>query len=103
MKLSANIDPRITSWMEEKQEKYLHHDTQNEIIRLVVFIILKDVAKSINGIIFYWIMADEVTDCSNKEKFIICFKWVEKGFGIHEDLLEFTLLIALKQTLLLQL
>ena len=33
MKLSAKIDPRITSLMEQKREKYLHHDTQNEIIR----------------------------------------------------------------------
>ena len=30
-------------------------------------------------------MADEVTDCSNKEQFIICFRWVDKGFNAHED------------------
>ena len=30
-------------------------------------------------------MADEVTDCSNKEQFIICFRWVDKGFTTHED------------------
>ena len=64
MKLSANIDPRITSSMEKKREKYLHHDTQNEIVRLMAFIILRD--------IFYFVMTDEVTDCSNKEQFVIC-------------------------------
>ena len=73
MQLSAKVDPRITSWMEKKREKYLHHDTQNEIIRLMAFIILRDTAKNINGSIFCSIMADEVTDCSNKEQFIICF------------------------------
>ena len=30
-------------------------------------------------------MADEVTDWSNKEQFIICFRWVDKGFDTHED------------------
>ena len=70
--------------MEKKREKYLHHDTQNEIIRLMVFIILRDIAKNINNSIFYSIMANEVIDCSNKE-FIICFRWVDKGFDIHED------------------
>ena len=30
-------------------------------------------------------MADEVTDCSNKEQFVICFRWVDKGFDTHED------------------
>ena len=29
-------------------------------------------------------MADEVTDCSNKEQFVICVRWVNKGFDTHE-------------------
>ena len=33
MKLSAKVDPRITSWMEKERQTYLHHDRQNEIIR----------------------------------------------------------------------
>ena len=85
MKLSAKVDPRITSWMEKKREKYLHHDTQNVIIRLMVFMILKDMAKSINDSIFYSIMADEVRDCSNQEQFLICFIWVDKDFNTHEN------------------
>ena len=84
MKLSAMVDSRITSWMEKKREKYLHHDTQNEIIRLMAFVILRDIAKYINDSIFYSIMADEVTDCSNKEQFNICFRWVENDFDTHE-------------------
>ena len=70
--------------MEKKRGKYLHHDTQNEIIRLMAFIILRDIAKNINN--RYLIMANEVIDCSNKV-FIICFRWVDKGFDIHEDFL----------------
>ena len=38
MKLSAKVDPKITFWMEKKQKKYLYHDMQNEIIRLMAFI-----------------------------------------------------------------
>ena len=45
MKLSTEVNPRLTCWMEKKREKYLHHDTQNEIIRLMAFIILRDIAK----------------------------------------------------------
>ena len=86
MKLNEiEINPRITSWMEKKREKYLHHDTQNEIIRLMAFIIIRNVAKNIKDSIFYSIMADEVTNCSNKEQRVICFRWVDKGFDIHED------------------
>ena len=30
-------------------------------------------------------MTDEVTDCSNKEQFIIRFGWVDKGFNTDEN------------------
>ena len=47
----------------------------------MAFIILRDIAKNIYDSIFYLIMAD----CGNKEQFIICFRWVDKGFNAHED------------------
>ena len=43
MELSAKVDTRITSCAEKKQEKYLHHDMQNEIIRLMAFTTLRDI------------------------------------------------------------
>ena len=60
MKLSTKVDPKITSWMEKKQEKCFQHDMHNEIIRLTAFIILRDITKKINNITFYSIMANEV-------------------------------------------
>ena len=103
MKLSAKVDPRSTFWMEKKRDKYLRHDTQSEIIRLMAFMILRDTAKSINNSIFYSIIADEGTDCSNKEQFVICFRWVDKGFDTYEGFIGTYKLITLKQILLLQL
>ena len=44
----------------------------------MTFIILGDRAKNITDSIFYSIMANEVTDCSNKDQFTICFRWTEK-------------------------
>ena len=61
--------------MKKMREKYLYHNAQNEIIRLLAFIILRDIAKNINDNIFDSIMTDNVTDWSKKEQFIICFKW----------------------------
>ena len=81
----AKFDQIITSWMEEKQENYCHHDTQNEIITLMAFTIVRDTAKNINNSLFYSIISDEVTDCNNKEQLNICFRWVLKSFGTHED------------------
>ena len=30
-------------------------------------------------------MVDEVTDCSNKEQFIISFRWVDIDFDTHRN------------------
>ena len=34
---------------------------------------------------FYTIMADEITDSSNKEQFVACFRWVDDELEVHED------------------
>ena len=34
---------------------------------------------------FFTIMADETADVSNKEELVICIRWVDDCFVIHED------------------
>ena len=51
----------------------------------MTFVILRDIANNINDSILYLIMPNEVTDCSNKEQFFVCYRWVDKGFDTHED------------------
>ena len=45
MKVSAKVDHRNFSWIEKKQETYIHHDMQNAIIQLLTFMILRDTKK----------------------------------------------------------
>ena len=88
MKFSAKIDHRITSWVAKTRETYLHHDTQNATIRLLAFIILRDIEKNINDSILNWTMAYEATDCSDKEQFVISFRWGDKVFDTYADFIE---------------
>ena len=37
-----------------------------------------------NGV-FYTIMADEVTDSSNQEQFLLCLGWVDEDLNPHEE------------------
>ena len=85
MKLSSNIDPRIISWTEKKRNKYLHNDWQNEILKLMAFTMLRDIAKNIDDNVLFSIMADEVTDSNNNEQLVICIRWVDNNFEVHED------------------
>ena len=47
--------------------------------------IAREIAASIKSSRFFTIMADEVTDVSNKEQVVICFRSIDENFEAHED------------------
>ena len=48
---------------------------------------------------FYTVMVDETTDISNSEQVVLCFRWVDKVFVVHEVFLAYTRWIKLIVTL----
>ena len=48
---------------------------------------LRDVGASIKNSGWYTVMADECTDVSNKELFVICIRWVDADLLHHEDII----------------
>ena len=50
--------------------------------------VIRDLVSKIRGG-FFSIICDEYTDISNKEKLIICIRWVDKELEAHEDFLGF--------------
>ena len=47
--------------------------------------ILREIAKQIQNAVFFTIMADETADVSNSEQLVVCIRWVDDSFVIHED------------------
>ena len=47
--------------------------------------ILQEIAKQIQNAVFFTIMADETADVSNSEQLVVCIRWVDDSFVIHED------------------
>ena len=72
---------------EEKKGKYTHTDIQNEYLKIVTLPVLRDISRSIQNGVFYTIMADEVTDSSNQEPFVLCLRRVDKDLNPHEELI----------------
>ena len=72
---------------EEKKGKYTHTDIQNEYLKIVTLPVLRDISRSIQNGVFYTIMADEVTDSSNQEQFMLCLRWVGEDLNPHEELI----------------
>ena len=85
MKLQGLSDSRIMSWLERKSNKYTSHEIQNELLKIMALSVLRDIATNLQNGVPYTLMAEEVTDSSNREQFVI--RWVDSGLIAHEDLL----------------
>ena len=88
MKLRARDDPRLGEWLEKKTNKYVSHDIQNELLKIMALSVLRDISRSVHESTFYSIMCDECTDASNKEKLVICIRWIgNSDLEVHEDVI----------------
>ena len=87
LRLRANDCPAVTGWMDKKTNKYTSGDIQNELLQIMALSLLRDVTASIKNSHCGWytVMADECTDVSNKEQFVICIRWVDADLCSHED------------------
>ena len=59
---------------------------QKECFQLMSLTILLEISKNIRNSVYYTIMADEVTNSSNKEQFVVCLCWVDYDLVTHEEL-----------------
>ena len=53
--------------------------------------LLRDIAQNIRNSVFYSIMADETTDTSNREQFVLVLRHVDKNLVAHEEFIGLTL------------
>ena len=77
MKLRAEDNAQIISWLEKKTDKYTSPEMQNEIHKTMAMQVLRSIVESLRSVPFLTIMVDETTDISNKEQVVICFRWVD--------------------------
>ena len=86
LKLEGEMDSRIEKWLKKKSGKYTHPEIQNECLQLMSLTILREISENIQNSVYYTIRADEVTDSSNKEQFVVCLRWVDHDLVTHEEL-----------------
>ena len=83
--LRALDQPQLVAWLERKKDKYVSPQIQNEILSIMGTTVLREIASAIRRARYFALMADEVTDSSNKEQVVICFRSVDEEFQCHED------------------
>ena len=85
MLLCANDNPDMLGIMRRKTNKYTDHHIQDELIKLLAHSHLRRIAVDIKAASYFAVEADKVTDSLNKEKVVVCIRWVDDKFEAHED------------------
>ena len=65
------------SHLESGELKYMHNDIQKELAVFMAKLVCAKKLESIHSSKFFWIMADEDTDISNKDLLSMYFQWME--------------------------
>jgi len=87
LKLKGEDDPMMVDWLKRKANKYVSHQNQNDILKIMAMHVLREVASCLQQSPFITIMMDETTDVSNNEQSVIIFRWVSEDFEVNEEFL----------------
>ena len=79
--------PSILQYMQKKTDKYCCHQIQDSILETMDNTIIRDISDKIQQAKYFSLMADEVTDVSNREQVVVCIRWVDGELQPHEDFL----------------
>ena len=85
LRLKAVDQLHLLTWLEYKTDKYTSPRVQNEILTVMASTIIQIISVTIQKARYFSVMADEVTDSSNKEQVVICFRSIDEQFESHED------------------
>ena len=65
--------------------KYVSHDIQNELLKVMALSLLRRIADCIGNSNFYCIICDECTDASNREQLVICIRWIDEHLQPQDE------------------
>ena len=85
LQLRAIDDPNISTTLDKKSDKYTSPQIQNEVLKLLYLQVLRSISSDVQHAKYYSLMADEVSDVSNKEQFVVCIRWIDDDLHAHED------------------
>ena len=76
---------RSLSGFEKEPEIYTSPEIQSELVEAIALGMMRQISSNIQNATFFTIMADKTADVFNKEKLVICIRWVEICFETPED------------------
>ena len=84
---STGVD--VDNWLARRRNKYTSPAVQNECLSADGSpYIVCDVSSKIAASSHYSILADECTNCFNKEQFIVNIRWIDEELKDHESFID---------------
>ena len=71
--------------MKKKSDRYTSPDIWNEMLEVMSKMVLRKIIAAIQNALFYAIMVDKTTDCSNQEQLVLVLCWVDDALYVQED------------------
>ena len=85
LRMKAESDHNLATWLEKKDNTYLSPDIQNEIIQVMGLSLLRKLAAKFHNSPLLTAMADETRDASNTEQVALVIRRVTECFEVHEE------------------
>lgn len=89
LKLRSFDVSALQTWLARTKYRWISHDVQNEILTMLSDDVMRRVIIDIKSAHYYSIMVDETTDCSRHEQLVMCIRYVDSDFDIHEVFIGF--------------
>ena len=68
LQLKAEEDPAVLEWLKQKTGKYTSPKVQNDLLKVMAMLVMRDIRSCMQQSPFLALMMDETTDISNNEQ-----------------------------------
>ena len=82
--LRASDTACLQTWIVRSWFRWLSNDIQSEILQLTANNVFRRLLADVYDAQYYYVMADETTDCSRLEQMVFCLRLCDQQFNINE-------------------
>ena len=87
LELDGEDSPLLKDWITKKTDKYISSEMQNEMVITMALQVLRSIADCLHQTPCFTVMVNETVDVVNVEQVVLCLRWVNGLFIVHENLL----------------
>ena len=73
-------------WLQRRSNKYTSPEIQNDLIKVMVMHVIRNISENLHKSPFVTIMVDKMTDVTNQEQVTIVMRRIDEDLVVYEEL-----------------